>query len=205
MGRNCCRSKPPQNKSDTSSHVPRSRSFRPNNNKATEIIMPITRTSRARVSQGAVIFNIADLRLAFSGSGDEYSCYICKNAFCASDVCPRTATETRCCGQVVCCECSVKFAKRCRCADNCDVMMASCPYCRETAPIAALDIYLGTRSVCSDCLRSEPEEASATHTNLPGTLPPSSESARDEARQAGLPGSPRQQFRNESTSDIGVQ
>ena len=116
----------------------------------------------------------------------EETCFICAVPFCGRGTCPHTATQMPCCSQGLCCGCAVKVLKRCKCADDCDAVVAFCPFCREVMAVGALDIFLGTRTVCKECrsmpcpappaptpaqdaldLQSEPQEEAQDPLHLP--------------------------------------
>ena len=96
---------------------------------------------------------------------EEESCFICASVFCSHGTCPHTATQMPCCSQGLCCGCAVKFLKRCKCGDECDAVVAFCPFCREVmGGVGALDIYLGTRPLCKDCDAPQPQQSTnASH------------------------------------------
>lgn len=88
------------------------------------------------------------------GGGDDDEpgdCYICANEFCADDDCARSMTHLACCTQAVCCGCLAKMIKRCRCAEECEAVIALCPFCREVSPVSVLDVHLGHAKVCKSC------------------------------------------------------
>ena len=124
------------------------------------------------------------------GEGErDTSCCICAHNFCDRETCDRTATEMPCCSQGLCCGCLAKVCKRCRCADDCDAVVAFCPFCREVIAVEVLAIFLGGRGTCKECARqstSEPEQPRPTlsghpvglRVTMPGTPQP----------ESGLPG-----------------
>ena len=84
--------------------------------------------------------------------GDELTCYICKSEFCTLSECLRSQTNMDCCTQPICTACMVKMAKRCTCAEDCDSVIAFCPFCREICPVAVSDLFLGACTVlCKRC------------------------------------------------------
>ena len=86
---------------------------------------------------------------------DELTCYICANSFCPSDCCGRTLTHLGCCTQAICCACLLKGCKRCTCKEECDAVISLCPFCREIAPVDALDMFLGGKPPCKECLSED--------------------------------------------------
>jgi hypothetical protein len=123
------------------------------------------RTTRAlarRLDNSTTIELTIPLRMAGAGAGgggggdgesdgDAAQCYICANDFCAADDCCRTMTHLGCCTQAVCCGCLSKVVKRCRCTDECEAVIALCPFCREVSPVVVLDVHLGHAAVCKLC------------------------------------------------------
>ena len=93
---------------------------------------------------------------AHDDSDDEdLTCYICANAFCSSDSCGRSLTHLGCCTQAICCSCLVKGCKRCGCKEDCDAVISLCPFCREIAPVETLDMFLGGKPPCADCVKND--------------------------------------------------
>lgn len=89
---------------------------------------------------------------AGSGSDDEDdACFICAHTFCSEDVCLRRSTHLSCCSQTICCGCTVKLAKRCKCTDDCEAIIAFCPFCREMVPVSTLELFSGIQLVCKLC------------------------------------------------------
>lgn len=80
----------------------------------------------------------------------DLDCHICSMPFCSScsDSCLRSVTTMACCDQPVCAECLAKVSKRCTCQDDCDKIIAYCPYCREISPVTAADLFAGLRGKC---------------------------------------------------------
>lgn len=110
---------------------------------------------RIQRSQGAAVIEVS-IPLSLShrlADDDDDACFICANAFCAQDSCARGITNLRCCSQVMCCGCALKLARRCKCSEECDAVVAFCPFCREIAPLGALEIFLGSRPMCKDCAK----------------------------------------------------
>ena len=86
----------------------------------------------------------------------EMTCYICANGFCGSGACSRTSTSLKCCTQPICCACVAKTAKRCGCADDCEQIVAHCPFCRDISPLTSKDVFLGLKAiVCKGCVRAD--------------------------------------------------
>lgn len=99
----------------------------------------------------------------------DMTCYICANKFCESGACSRTSTSLKCCTQPICCACVAKTAKRCGCADDCEQIVAHCPFCRDISPLTAKDVFLGLKApACKACLRTD---AVAAGTGLGTSLP----------------------------------
>lgn len=78
-------------------------------------------------------------------------CCICAYAFCEKDACRQAAAATACCEQDVCCGCLVRGSRRCICREDCDAVLAQCHFCRELAPLQAVDLMLGHRPRCRSC------------------------------------------------------
>lgn len=76
------------------------------------------------------------------------SCTICAHDYCASNACKYVATTFSCCGQSACCGCVARLSKRCTCSQECDAVVVVCPFCREIAPVPALDVMFGLRPSC---------------------------------------------------------
>ncbi len=93
-------------------------------------------------------------------SASTESCYICANDFCDDDACGRSLTHLKCCTQTMCCACLAKVVKRCRCADDCDAVIALCPFCREVSPVTSLDVFLGHVAPCKACVAGESKSPS---------------------------------------------
>lgn len=130
------------------------------------------RTARLRAgASGATVIEVS-IPLSTLRSGNELSddptCYICTNSFCATDTCGRSLTHLTCCTQSICCACLVKSCKRCRCKDECDAVIALCPFCREVSPVDALDMFLGGKpgSGCKACLQGECSGENTRRTQL---------------------------------------
>lgn len=102
-----------------------------------------------------------EFTIPFSDSSEDsddadITCYICANGFCGSGACSRSSTNLKCCTQPICCACVARTAKRCGCADDCDQIVAHCPFCRDISPLTAKDIFLGLKAtVCKACLRAD--------------------------------------------------
>lgn len=94
--------------------------------------------------------------------GDDVQCYICKSEFCDLGECPRSQTNLECCTQPICVGCLTKMAKRCTCAEDCDAVIAFCPFCREICPVGVSDIFLGAcTKVCRRCGIQDAKAAAA--------------------------------------------
>lgn len=120
---------------------------------------------RIQRNQNAAVIELSiPLRLSRGGddSDDDDSCCICTQGFCSGETCLNSLTHLRCCSQAICCGCALKVAKRCKCADECEAVIANCPFCREIAALGALDIFLGTRATCKICVKLAAAEAVAT-------------------------------------------
>lgn len=89
---------------------------------------------------------------------DDVVCYICANSFCAADQCSRSMTHLACCTQSICCGCLLKSCKRCGCKDDCDAVISLCPFCREVSPVEALDVFLGSKEACNECVKADERE-----------------------------------------------
>lgn len=92
---------------------------------------------------------------------DEDVCCICANAVCMEDECCRSLTHLACCTQLICCACVLKQAARCTCKEDCDAVVAWCPYCRRLSAVPALDVYRGQAPTCKACLRADAEAEDA--------------------------------------------
>lgn len=98
---------------------------------------------------------LADAAAAAAGDADDLTCYICANAFCGDEACGRTQTHLGCCTQAICCACLLKSSKRCGCKDDCDAVISLCPFCREVSPVDTLDVFLGSKPACADCVKAD--------------------------------------------------
>lgn len=102
-----------------------------------------------------------EFTIPFSDSSEdsdeaEMTCYICANRFCGTGACSRASTTLKCCTQPICCECVAKTAKRCGCTEDCDQIIAHCPFCRDISPLTAKDVFLGLKATaCKTCLRAD--------------------------------------------------
>lgn len=101
------------------------------------------------------------------------ACCICAHAHCVRETCRHTATQMPCCSQGLCCGCLAKVCKRCKCADDCDAVVAFCPFCREVMAVGVLDIFLGSRGSCKECARQAMPEP-VQPPPAPAMLPPGS-------------------------------
>lgn len=105
-----------------------------------------TARNRVRVSGDAAIIEVSiPMRDACS------TCHICANEFCDEETCCRTGIHLRCCTQTLCCKCMIRMCKKCRCTQTCDVVVAFCPYCRESVGVPVLDIFRGAIDECATC------------------------------------------------------
>lgn len=119
------------------------------------------RTARARAR---TLDNSTTIELTIplhSSSADSCggTCYICANDFCDDDVCCRSLTHLKCCTQAVCCGCLGKMIKRCKCEDECEAVIALCPFCREVSPVDVLDVFLGHVPACKVCVTADDDVA----------------------------------------------
>ena len=95
-----------------------------------------------------------------SDDAEDSTCYICAEAFCGSDECCRSLTHLTCCTQPICTGCMIKTAKRCTCKDECDQVIAFCPFCRMISPCEALDLFRGAcLKPCRRCVAAAAEPA----------------------------------------------
>lgn len=131
---------------------------------------PSTRITRNRVRVPGVIGDatVIELAIPMLDTGAT-QCHICTSGFCPSHECEKSATHLGCCTQTICTGCLVKMCKRCRCADDCAMIVAFCPYCREVSPVPSLDIFRGTRTPCSGC--SDSDDDRPQHATMEGILP----------------------------------
>jgi len=134
-----------------------------------------------------------EFTIPFSDSSDDsddsdMTCYICANTFCASNACSRASTSLKCCTQPICCACVAKTAKRCGCADDCEQIIAHCPFCRDISPLAARDVFLGLKAAaCKACLRADAlpagddgaQRATVLGTSLPVTITTTAQPSRE--------------------------
>lgn len=100
---------------------------------------------------------------------DSGTCYICANSFCAAQECCRSLTHLACCTQTMCCACVMRQAQRCTCNDDCEEIIAWCPFCRKVSPVQALDIFLGASKTCKACVAKD--DAAAPPPAPPHTAP----------------------------------
>jgi hypothetical protein len=128
-----------------------------------------TRITRNRVRVPGVVGDatVIELAIPMLDTGAT-QCHICASAFCPSHECARSPTHLACCTQTICTGCLVKMCKRCRCADDCAVIVAFCPYCREVSPVPSLDIFRGTQTPCSGCSDSSDSEGHPQHATVEG-------------------------------------
>lgn len=94
-------------------------------------------------------------------STEELECHICSSKFCpdAYGTCVRASTHLDCCEQPICVGCLAKMSKRCTCKEDCDVIIAFCPYCREISPVSAVDIFSGLKTrLCPGCLEDDDDD-----------------------------------------------
>lgn len=123
-------------------------------------------TSRRQVESAVIEFAIHSI------DEETDTCYICAQTFCVEARCRQAMTHLKCCTQPVCCACVVKMAKQCTCADECDAVIAYCPYCRMISPVMAIDVFLGAcTSPCRTCkTRDETENETETETVTPAPV-----------------------------------
>ncbi len=103
-----------------------------------------------RVPGGVGDATVIELAIPMMDTGASH-CHICASAFCPSHECLRSPTHLTCCTQAICTGCLHKMCKRCRCADDCAMIIALCPYCREVSPVPSLDVFRGTKAACAGC------------------------------------------------------
>lgn len=116
-------------------------------------------TTRAR---GARIELTIPIRMASAVATDAgQDCYLCRNEFCDEDVCSRGLTHLQCCTQTMCCGCLAKLVKRCRCVEDCEAVIAMCPFCREVSPVTVLDVFLGHAGACKGCAAEDLKDLKA--------------------------------------------
>lgn len=126
----------------------------------------IQRNQNAAVIEVSIPLNLS--RGSVAHSDDDDSCFICAHAFCDDDMCTRAMTNLRCCSQLLCCGCVVKVARRCKCTDDCEAVIAVCPFCREIVPIGALEVFLATKAPCKECAKAVGADApTPTSTPMP--------------------------------------
>lgn len=137
--------------------------------------------SAARVQRTLIELSIPMRLMRGAGAGaaetrlldaDDVTCYICANGFCANDECGRTLTHLGCCTQAICCACLMKSCKRCACKDDCDAVISLCPFCREVSPVEALDVFLGSKTACAECRKSDEPVATAAGAPTPASPVP---------------------------------
>lgn len=117
---------------------------------------------RIQRSHGAAIIEVSiplSLSRRSDDADDNASCFICAHPFCAEDVCHHSATQLQCCSQPLCCGCAIKVARRCKCTEECEAVIAICPFCRDIVPLAALEIFQATQDRCKQCLKIGEDEA----------------------------------------------
>lgn len=122
--------------------------------------------TRSRTTENATVIELSiPMRLMRGSTGggeshgesdDDVSCYICANSFCATESCGRALTHLACCTQAICCACLVRSSKRCLCKEDCDAVIALCPFCREVSPVEVLDVFMGYKAPCKACAKSDP-------------------------------------------------
>ena len=110
---------------------------------------------RIQRNQSAAVIEVSiPLQLSRATDDDEdVVCFICAHSYCSEDACARTLTHVKCCSQAVCCGCAVKLARRCKCTDDCEAIIAICPFCREMAALDTLEVFLGGRPPCKACVK----------------------------------------------------
>lgn len=115
-------------------------------------------TTRSGVIELSIPMRLVRNSVAASSDDDDsgdLTCYICANTFCDDDECCRSMTHLECCTQSICCGCLLKQTFRCGCKEDCDAVVSLCPFCREVSPVERLDVFLGTKSPCADCIRAD--------------------------------------------------
>lgn len=134
--------------------MPRARVFR-------GLSGPSSTSTTTTTSTSSLQITIPVSTLALRTSREELECHICSSKFCpdAYGTCVRASTHLDCCEQPICVGCLAKMSKRCTCKDECDVIIAFCPYCREISPVSAVDIFSGLKTtLCPGCLEDDNED-----------------------------------------------
>ena len=111
-----------------------------------------------RVTLGSGISIELNLPVTVGTGGSEFeTCAVCMNEFCDDDACCRSVNPLDCCsfasGNALCAQCTAKIAKRCKCRDECDAVVLSCPLCREMTGVEALALFQATKPLCERCLK----------------------------------------------------
>lgn len=128
-------------------------------------MMRARRPSRATVIELSIPLQYAAAAGSEADTEDVATdCHICAEPFCKQDECCRALTHLSCCTQPICCGCLVRTAKRCTCRDDCDQVIAFCPFCRMIGPCDALDLFRGA------CVK--PCRACAAKDDAPAAPPP---------------------------------
>lgn len=122
---------------------------------------------------GSVVVEVSSSLFSLSrimGDADEHeSCFLCAHEFCPTEECTRALMPLECCNKAICCGCAVKIASLCTCKDDCDAVIAPCPFCRKLIRMHAADLFCGTRPVCKACVKIE--ATPPTHApGMPATL-----------------------------------
>ena len=142
---------------------------------------------RIQRNQSAVIEVSIPLSVARGGSAEsddeDDACFICAQGFCREDACLRSSTHLSCCSQNICCGCTVKLAKRCKCTDDCEAIIAFCPFCREMVSVSSLELFSGIQAVCKCCARRGPQVPSQVPSPQPAAsiAPTTREETRGQA------------------------
>jgi hypothetical protein len=139
----------------------------------------IARTRGRALDNARIEITIAATGNAAEPGDPEHCCYICANEFCADDACCRALTYLDCCTQTMCCACLVKLSKRCRCREDCDAVVAMCPFCRDMSPLKVLDVFLGNAGPCKACQRPDVHPAASFQ------APPAPSGDREDADRDG--------------------
>ena len=109
----------------------------------------------------SAVFSIEVPRGDVEDDDSAVECPLCSNAFCQEELCSRTETGLNCCDQPICCGCLYRQMMRCTCKDECDAIVVICPYCRGLSSVAAMEVFIGSKPVCSECAKADREEESA--------------------------------------------
>lgn len=124
---------------------------------------------------------------------EEDECFICAHPFCADDKCARSLMHARCCSQPACCGCMVKLARACTCSEDCEAVVALCPFCREIVPLNVLEVFHGTRAECAACRGPAVANAATTAAAAATVTPTPAPTCED------TPGSPAEESEGSGT------